>query len=93
LNLGVNLEPGQVRLQPTRGDPYSWKAVEGKEYLFQKNFSDHSIGAYKELYNGVGVIFEAVWASPDKPIVGTGGSIMVRLASRNIQPDNNQIEL
>ncbi|KAH6884960.1 hypothetical protein B0T10DRAFT_577422 [Thelonectria olida] len=75
-NLGIDLEPGQVRLQPTRDDAYAWKAVQGKEYLFQKNLSDHSIGAYKELCNGVGVIFEAVWASPEKPIIRVGGNMM-----------------
>jgi hypothetical protein len=31
-----------------------------KKYLFSKNISDYSIGAYKELYEGIDLVFEAV---------------------------------
>ncbi|KAI6080981.1 hypothetical protein F4821DRAFT_273473 [Hypoxylon rubiginosum] len=36
-----------------------------KQYLFSKNLSDHSVKAYKDLCEGVGVIFEAVRAMPE----------------------------
>jgi hypothetical protein len=31
-----------------------------KKYLYSKNISDYSIGAYKELYGGISVLFEAI---------------------------------
>ena len=34
-----------------------------KRHLFSKNMSDHSIGAYKELCEGISIAFEAVPAS------------------------------
>jgi hypothetical protein len=34
-----------------------------KRHLFSKNISDHSIGAYKKLYKGISIVFEAVPAS------------------------------
>lgn len=34
-----------------------------KRHLFSKNISDHSIGAYKELCEGISIAFEAVPAS------------------------------
>jgi hypothetical protein len=62
--LGIIVEPSRVRLSPGADDQYVWKILpEKKELLskiFEKNLSDHSIGAYKELCQGVGVTFEAV---------------------------------
>ena len=60
----IKIEPAQVRLQPGIEDGYVWKPVPKtehlfKEYLFTKQLSKHSIGAYMELYRGVGVSFEA----------------------------------
>ena len=61
--MGIIVEPSRVRLSPGADDQYIWKILpEKKELLskiFEKNLSDHSIGAYKELYQGVGVTFEA----------------------------------
>lgn len=49
---------------PKSSDPYRWKIMSGKEDtvsgLFSKNLSDHSIGAYRELCEGLDKIFEAV---------------------------------
>jgi len=42
-------------------------------HLFSKNLSDHSLGAFKDLCEGVGVTFEAVGRSNIKgitPLVG-----------------------
>ncbi|KAI0977481.1 hypothetical protein F4678DRAFT_413214 [Xylaria arbuscula] len=37
------------------------------QHLFSKNLSDHSIGAYRELCDNVGVAFEAVRSVPGSP--------------------------
>jgi hypothetical protein len=58
--IGIAIEPSQVRLIPGADDPYSWKVLPEKKYLFTKNLSDHSISAYKELCGEIGVLFEAV---------------------------------
>jgi len=49
-----------VRLITNGDDPYTWAALPGKEHLFSKHMSGHSIGAYKELCEGIGVTFEAL---------------------------------
>ncbi|KAG1884944.1 hypothetical protein F4604DRAFT_1918615 [Suillus subluteus] len=54
------IEPSQVRLAPTAEDGYRWLVLPDAEPLFQKSLSDHSIGAYRKLYHGVGTAFEAV---------------------------------
>lgn len=58
--LGISVEPSQVRLITNGDDPYTWAAFPGKEHLFSKHLSEHSIGAYKELCNGIGVSFEVL---------------------------------
>jgi len=62
--LGIIIEPLQVCLIPGPDNPYIWKVLLEKEELFLriflKNISDHSIGAYKELYKGVGITFKAI---------------------------------
>ncbi|KAI3341943.1 hypothetical protein F4824DRAFT_486381 [Ustulina deusta] len=58
--LGLHLNPSQVRLNTTRNDAYSWETLPEARHLFSKNLSDHSVGAYKELCDNVGVTFEAV---------------------------------
>lgn len=58
--LGIVIEPSQVRLIPRGDDPYRWKFLAENTYLFSKNISDHSIGAYKKLCQGVGTAFEAL---------------------------------
>ena len=65
--LGIAIDPSQVRLVPRVTDPYRWRFVPEKEHLFSKNISEHSIGAYKELCEGIdaynegkGAAFEAV---------------------------------
>ncbi|KAF2685017.1 hypothetical protein K458DRAFT_300965, partial [Lentithecium fluviatile CBS 122367] len=58
--LGIIVEPAQVRLLLSPDNPYAWRFLPEKKHLFSKNISDHSINAYKELYNGVGKTFEAI---------------------------------
>lgn len=62
-NLGLSVKPGQVRLITNSDDPYIWKVLPGKEHLFKKQMSKHSIGAYVELCREVGTSFEAVLAT------------------------------
>ncbi|KAI9860586.1 MAG: hypothetical protein M1813_006010 [Trichoglossum hirsutum] len=62
-NLGISIDPVQVRLVTSIDDPYAWKALPGKERLFKKQLSKHSIEAYMELWREVGVSFEAVLAT------------------------------
>lgn len=49
-----------MRLITNGDDPYTWAALPGREHLFSKHISGHSIGAYKELCEGIGVTFEAL---------------------------------
>jgi len=73
--LGISIEPAEVRLITSADDPYTWQILPEKQYLFTKHLSKHSIGAYKELCQGVGVSFEAVLASESSNIVeGKPGS-------------------
>ncbi|KAK1849361.1 hypothetical protein CCHR01_08038 [Colletotrichum chrysophilum] len=63
--LGIKLDPGQVRLNPSNDDCYSWKLlVDDHLYLFERNLSDQTIGVYKDLCNLVGQVFEAVPREP-----------------------------
>jgi len=62
--IGVSIELSQVRLALGPDDPYSWKVLPEKKHLFLKNISDYSTGVYKELYKGVGVLFEAIATKP-----------------------------
>jgi hypothetical protein len=62
--LEIIVELLRVRLIPGADDQYTWKMLPEKTELlskiFEKNLSDYSIRAYKELCQGVGVTFEAV---------------------------------
>ena len=58
--LGFEIEPSRVRLNPAKDDPYAWATEPALQHLFQKNISDHSIGAYKQLCDGVGSKFRAI---------------------------------
>ncbi|KAH6665233.1 hypothetical protein B0J14DRAFT_660920 [Halenospora varia] len=58
--VGILIEPSQVRLVTGADDLYTWKVLPQKKHLFSKNISDHSIGAYKELCEGIDSAFEAV---------------------------------
>jgi hypothetical protein len=57
----VSIEPSEVRLITSEKDPYSWRQLDDRNKdLFSKNLSDHSIGAYRRLCDGIGKTFEAV---------------------------------
>lgn len=70
--LGIEVDPGNIRLIPSSDDPYRWDPLPGKEYLFEKHLSKLSIGPLMELCREVGTSFRAVrpsettrsWATP-----------------------------
>ena len=80
--LGISVEPANVRLMPGAGDGYVWSVLPEKKYLFSKQLSKHSIGAYTELCRGVGVSFEAVVVSESAKASATilqgGTDVVVR---------------
>jgi len=41
-NLGISIDPAQVRLITSTDDPYTWKALPGKEHLFKKQLNRKS---------------------------------------------------
>ena len=63
--LGLVVEPAQVRLKPHAEDKYTWAPQPEKEHLFEeqlfeKHLSKHSIGALMKLCREVGDTFQAV---------------------------------
>ncbi|KAH6988817.1 hypothetical protein BKA56DRAFT_477090 [Ilyonectria sp. MPI-CAGE-AT-0026] len=57
---GITVEPAKVRLITKQSDCYTWCYMREVAHLFSKNFSDHGMAAYKELYDGVGKCFHTV---------------------------------
>ena len=62
-----------MRLLPDARDGYIWKVLPEKQYLFAKQLSKLSVGAYMELCREIGKSFEAI-VSPtynprDQPMV------------------------
>ncbi len=60
--LGILVKPAEVRLITSTDDPYNWRILPEKQYLFKKYLSKYSIGVYRELCREVGILFEAVLA-------------------------------
>ncbi|KAM0322073.1 hypothetical protein ACHAQA_009702 [Verticillium albo-atrum] len=58
--LGITVDPVDVRLLPTSEDSYEWKILPEKKHLFAKHLSKHSKGVYQELIREAGTSFEAV---------------------------------
>ena len=54
------IKSANVRLITSADNLYTWYLLPGKEYLFRKHLSKYSIRAYRELYRGVNVFFEAI---------------------------------
>jgi hypothetical protein len=63
------VEPPDVRLIPRTGDGYVWAVLPEKRSLFSRQLSKHSIGAYVDLCQGVGVFFEAVAESESEKAI------------------------
>ncbi|KAK8872431.1 hypothetical protein PGQ11_002945 [Apiospora arundinis] len=58
--IGVRIDPSEVRLITSEKDAYGWQRLPEAEPLFAKHLSDHSVGAYRKICEGVGRTFEAV---------------------------------
>jgi hypothetical protein len=92
VNLGLSVEPAQVRLITTKDDLYSWKILPGKEHLFEKQLSKHSIGAYMELFREVGVSFEAVLAGETTSLShGSDSSITFSAKISELERDKSEL--
>ena len=68
-NLGIVVEPSQVRLLPDSQDGYVWSVRPERKHLLRKNLfkkqlSKHAVGAYMELCHEVGKSFDAVRLAP-----------------------------
>ena len=75
--LGISVEPAEVRLITSAIDPYTWRILPEKQYLFKKHLSKHSIGAYRELCREVGISFEAA-LKPQPSTAAEGGLLEER---------------
>lgn len=71
---------------PGIDDLYCWKFLPEKQHLFSKNMSDHSTGAYKELWKGVGITFEAIPSSSTAINSAKNHESMVSLSVREETP-------
>ena len=56
----MKIDPSEVRLITSEKDAYGWQRLPEAEPLFTKHLSDHSVGAYRRICEGVGRTFEAV---------------------------------
>jgi hypothetical protein len=92
-NLGMVVEPAQVRLITTADDLYSWKVLPGKEHLFEKQLSKHSIGAYMELFRDVGDSFEAVLTTAKLANQEPGNNGNVTFSGRIIELERDKSAL
>ena len=57
--LGLPIDPGEVRLITGPDEPYNWSYMPDKAHLFQKHLSKHTMGACVTLFDEVGKTFEA----------------------------------
>ncbi|KAI9767656.1 MAG: hypothetical protein M1840_005527 [Geoglossum simile] len=93
-NLGIPIEPMQVRLITGVDDSYTWKVLPEKTHLFEKHLSKHSIGAYMELCRGVGISFEAVLAvgsSQRKPEESADTKLSFTAKIQDLQTENIEL--
>ncbi|KAK8095257.1 uncharacterized protein PG998_014481 [Apiospora kogelbergensis] len=59
-HIGVKIDASEIRLITSEKDAYGWQRLPEAEPLFAKHLSDHSVGAYTRICEGVGRTFEAV---------------------------------
>lgn len=58
--LGLLVDPGQVRLQPSTQDGYAWSVTKSKESLLQTSLSNSTVGLYQAIREELGRSLEAV---------------------------------
>lgn len=69
--LGLEVDPAQVRLIPAEEDPYEWNVQAGYENLFEKHLSKLSIGPLMRLCRGIGIFFHAARPNARKALPNT----------------------
>lgn len=70
LELGIAVEPSQVRLITGPDDPYSWTWLPEKQHLFGEHMVKRSVGACMKLCRDVDVLFEAIVADTSTHCTG-----------------------
>lgn len=80
--LGILVPPAEVRLIPKPEDPYRWRYLPEKSYLFKKNLSKHTLMGYRDIHASANVSFEAVHVD-QIPSIASSPSLQ---ASGSIQP-------
>ncbi|KAE8371539.1 hypothetical protein BDV26DRAFT_286706 [Aspergillus bertholletiae] len=60
--LGLEISPEKIRLQPRHDDPYRWSVAKPVKYLFKSNLSSGSVGYFQKICDALesGDLIEAV---------------------------------
>ena len=67
----------------SREDQYRWRVLPELQHLFTKQLSDHTLGAFKDLCEGLGKTFEAVPQTEGRsitPSIGSAISVPTRVS-------------
>ncbi|KAK3305095.1 uncharacterized protein B0T15DRAFT_433663 [Chaetomium strumarium] len=83
--VGIAIEPSQVRLITGRDDQYRWRVHPPVGHLFSKQLSEHDVGAFKALCQGLGKTFDAVPRNEEMSITPSIEGGPVRLSSSSAQ--------
>ena len=67
-NTGLTVPPTDVRMHTRPQDSYEWSFLPSSEHLFRQNLSKLTTREYKQLIQGVGVVFEAVRRNPSSAV-------------------------
>jgi len=87
--LGILIESSQVRLITNGEDLYTWAVLPEKKHLFAKNISSHSVGAYRELCEGIGITFEALPATTTRKCFADNS--LAKVSSTNLCDPESQV--
>ena len=58
--LGLEVDPAEIRLVPSPTDPYAWPYSPEQEHLFRKQLSKHNVGAYRQICEHLGHSIQVV---------------------------------
>ncbi|KAK5313823.1 hypothetical protein LTR70_007397 [Exophiala xenobiotica] len=58
--LGLDVDPADVRLVPGPADPYAWRYGLEQEHLFRRQLSKHNVSAYRQICQHLGHAIQAV---------------------------------
>ncbi|KAH6645737.1 hypothetical protein BKA67DRAFT_541893 [Truncatella angustata] len=60
LRTGITIPTSEIRLITSSKDLYRWEWLPEAKEIFTKHLSEHSTGAYRKIFEGIGQTFEAV---------------------------------